>query len=120
MQLDVLTIIQSNFKGIYAMIKSFNSLHNKRSKYFNKKYYNKGKEDWAELSAKCKQRAGYRCQKCKKDFNSKRYLLEAHHIIPLSKGGRNTLSNLICLCRSCHNKQHSHLKNRIGNSLNWK
>ena len=27
---------------------------------------------------------------------------EAHHIVPLSKGGEDAYWNLVCLCRSCH------------------
>jgi len=34
---------------------------------------------------------------------------EVHHIVPLSRGGRNILSNLMCLCKSCHDKRHNHL-----------
>lgn len=34
---------------------------------------------------------------------------EVHHIVPLSKGGSNTMSNLLLLCGSCHNKRHNHL-----------
>lgn len=31
---------------------------------------------------------------------------EVHHIIPLSEGGTNDESNLMSLCRSCHEKIH--------------
>lgn len=31
---------------------------------------------------------------------------EVHHIIPLSEGGSNDESNLMSLCRSCHEKIH--------------
>lgn len=31
---------------------------------------------------------------------------EVHHIVPLSRGGTNDESNLMSLCRSCHNKIH--------------
>lgn len=34
---------------------------------------------------------------------------EPHHIVPLSKGGTNTLSNIIYLCQKCHDKRHNHL-----------
>ena len=33
---------------------------------------------------------------------------ELHHIVPLSLGGPNTLSNLVELCLSCHSKAHNH------------
>lgn len=32
---------------------------------------------------------------------------DAHHILPLSKGGSDRASNLLCLCPSCHRKFHS-------------
>ncbi len=31
---------------------------------------------------------------------------EVHHIIPVSKGGTHDRSNLMSLCKSCHNKIH--------------
>jgi len=34
--------------------------------------------------------------------------LHAHHIVPLSKGGSNRLSNLETLCEPCHQTQHDH------------
>lgn len=33
---------------------------------------------------------------------------ELHHIVPLSLGGPDTLSNLVELCLSCHSKAHNH------------
>ena len=30
---------------------------------------------------------------------------EAHHIIPISKGGTHTEENLMALCKSCHSKR---------------
>ena len=35
---------------------------------------------------------------------------EVHHIIPRSKGGRNTSDNLTILCRECHEKIHKKKK----------
>lgn len=32
-----------------------------------------------------------------------------HHIIPLYKGGKNELSNLVALCKACHRKKHPNL-----------
>lgn len=38
--------------------------------------------------------------------NSKEPYLETHHIIPLSKGGKDEISNVIALCPNCHRKKH--------------
>ena len=35
--------------------------------------------------------------------------LEVHHIIPLSRGGADTLENTIALCPNCHAKRHDEL-----------
>lgn len=32
--------------------------------------------------------------------------LEVHHIIPLSKGGDDTLENVVAICPNCHRKEH--------------
>lgn len=45
------------------------------------------------------------CEMCLKEG---RYVPveEVHHIVPLSEGGTNDESNLMSLCRSCHEKIH--------------
>ena len=45
------------------------------------------------------------CEQCLKEG---RYVAveEVHHIVPLSEGGSNDESNLMSLCRSCHEKIH--------------
>jgi 5-methylcytosine-specific restriction endonuclease McrA len=51
------------------------------------------------------------CEKCgekapfKKRFNGEPYL-EVHHIIPLSKGGEDSLENVVSLCPNCHRETH--------------
>jgi len=42
-----------------------------------------------------------KCMDCKSTKN-----LTLHHIIPKSVGGIKNKSNLITLCRNCHNKEH--------------
>jgi len=64
-------------------------------------------DNWHDLADKCKQRYNYICQKCGKSFKENKIKLHAHHVIPLSKGGRNVLSNLIALCEDCHSKVHN-------------
>lgn len=38
--------------------------------------------------------------------------LQIHHIVPVSKGGNDDLSNLVALCKSCHVKVH-----QVGDEL---
>ena len=47
-------------------------------------------------------RDGYQCTQCEK----KNIQLDAHHIIFKEHGGKDTISNLLTLCRSCHRKVH--------------
>jgi hypothetical protein len=49
-------------------------------------------------------RDNYTCQYCK--GKSKDSKLEVHHIIFRSNNGSNEASNLICLCKTCHDKLH--------------
>lgn len=37
---------------------------------------------------------------------------EVHHIVPVSRGGTHDPSNLMSLCRSCHNKIHHEMGDR--------
>jgi HNH endonuclease len=48
-------------------------------------------------------RDGYQCQQCGK----KNVRLEAHHLIYRERGGKDTLSNLLTLCETCHHKVHA-------------
>jgi 5-methylcytosine-specific restriction endonuclease McrA len=59
---------------------------------------------WDKLSKECLRLAGYKCKLCSERAN------RAHHLIPLSKGGTNTLINLIAVCSDCHKKYHRHLR----------
>ena len=56
-------------------------------------------------------RANGVCQLCDQDapFKKKRGepFLEVHHIIPLAKGGEDTLKNAVALCPNCHRKMHA-------------
>src|SRR5260221_200439 len=54
------------------------------------------------LRIACLLRDGYTCQNCGK----KQSRLEAHHLIFRDLGGKDTLSNLLTLCESCHHKLH--------------
>ena len=54
------------------------------------------------LRTACLVRDGYQCRHCGKQ----RVRLEAHHLIFREHGGKDTLTNLLTLCASCHHKLH--------------
>ncbi|WP_456264621.1 HNH endonuclease [Helcococcus bovis] len=43
------------------------------------------------------------CEECKKN-NKYTKANEVHHILPLSRGGTHSFSNLMALCKSCHSR----------------
>lgn len=59
-------------------------------------------DEWEDIREKTLRRDNYRCQRC---FEN-RGPLQAHHIVPKSDGGPDTLDNLVTLCRPCHGVQH--------------
>lgn len=79
--------------------------------------------DWSERKVYVQKRDNYACQYCGRTVYDKRQLdkarkykqhpggveLHVHHIKPLSKGGDNSLNNLISLCETCHENQHPHM-----------
>ena len=80
----------------------------------NKWLYQKGiNYGFANTKSYVLDRDNYTCQYCK--GKSKDSKLEVHHIIFRSNNGSDEASNLICLCKICHDKLH---KNEI--SLNKK
>jgi hypothetical protein len=65
-------------------------------------------EDWTELKHQVLVRDGYTCANCGGSGE-----MHVHHIVPLSKGGTNSLSNLKALCRGCHKLVHPHMKGQV-------
>ena len=57
---------------------------------------------WDKLRRIVYKRAKYTCQYCGERYQG----INAHHIIALSKGGKNDLNNLICICDQCHSILH--------------
>lgn len=45
-----------------------------------------------------------RCMKCGFDLYPE--AIEIHHIVPLTKGGKDNLSNVTLLCANCHRHAH--------------
>lgn len=62
-------------------------------------------EQWEVLRKEVLRRDGYRCGNC----NAENMRLDVHHIVPVSAGGSNRLTNLKTLCFDCHCKIHPHM-----------
>jgi len=60
--------------------------------------------DWGERRVRVKERDNWVCKSCgwPTGYKRKARNLNVHHIVPLSKGGDNSLSNLTTLCHICH------------------
>lgn len=54
-----------------------------------------------KVRLKVMERTGNRCERCDIDFDSN-FKGEFHHIIPIVKGGKNTIENCSLLCKNCH------------------
>jgi len=58
-------------------------------------------DHWKKKSYNCKQKVGFKCQKC----NSKENLV-AHHLT-YEHCGEEWGKDLICICDECHKKEHN-------------
>lgn len=58
----------------------------------------------AELREFVKNRDGFTCRNC--FIKNDSLALQVHHIVPVSNGGTDDLSNLILLCYDCHTSVH--------------
>lgn len=67
------------------------------------------KDGWWEVRKKIEKRSGGKCEALISGARCGAKGTDVHHIIPLSKGGTNSPSNLIMLCLACHEKRHRHL-----------
>lgn len=61
--------------------------------------------DWQTLIAR-----SLRCHWCKRPFNGQRHATH-DHVIPLAKGGENTLENSCCACAECNSRKRDRLIN---------
>ena len=64
--------------------------------------------EWQEISARCKERAGHRCQVC----NNKPPFLHAHHRTYDRLEQEGELEDLIALCKKCHELFNEHKRPR--------
>lgn len=46
-------------------------------------------------------RDNYKCQYCGKQLNAKNATID--HVLPVSKGGKNSFLNCVCSCKTCNN-----------------
>lgn len=66
-------------------------------------------DNWDVIRRKVYTRDDYTCQICgDKGGKQGNTEVHAHHVTPLSEGGSNKMNNLVTLCDSCHNNQHTH------------
>lgn len=68
-----------------------------------------GRRHWDRLRRQVYERDGYRCQRCLRRSGPDggyEFAIHAHHVVPLSRGGPNSLGNLVSLCPPCHGLQH--------------
>lgn len=59
-----------------------------------------------EIKDRIIERDGNRCRFCKFRFKEN-YMLQIHHVIPVSHGGSDEDMNLCTLCKDCHMRVHS-------------
>lgn len=69
----------------------------------NGKAYQESNRLHPNLRLACLIRDDFQCCICR----GKNKKLEAHHIVPRSDGGKDTINNLATLCDTCHNKLHA-------------
>lgn len=62
--------------------------------------------NWDELRRQVYQRDKHRCANCRRADGP----LHAHHIVPLRRGGTNTLTNIVTVCAACHALIHPHMR----------
>lgn len=63
--------------------------------------------DWDRRRKSVYKRDNYTCQNCGRSGGPNgNATLHAHHIVPKSKGGTHSTSNLVAVCEQCHNAIH--------------
>lgn len=91
-----------NWKGGVSLSRNYGRFQKKR--YLDRKYQAIGRhshKDWEKM----KEEYGYMCLCCKKQ--EPLIKLTEDHIVPLSRGGRDDISNIQPLCMSCNSTKHT-------------
>ncbi len=68
---------------------------------------------WWAISAEVRKRSKGFCEDTVHGLQKVKGV-EVHHVIPLSRGGRTVMSNLLHLCKDCHDRRHNHLMRSRG------
>jgi len=89
----------------------FQKQFKRNNKYVSERYKLSIDPDsvWGHLRQEAFNRYGRLCSKCLSEEN-----LQVHHVIPLSLGGTNDISNLEILCEACHESKHGRIFNYDG------
>jgi hypothetical protein len=65
--------------------------------------------NWSSIREAVLARDGYKCANCGVQAGPN-VTLHVHHVVPLSLGGTNNLTNLTTLCERCHKSLHPHMR----------
>lgn len=57
---------------------------------------------WPDVASRIREQDGYRCTRCRIESCA----LDVHHIVYVSAFGTHQQSNLVTLCRACHEAEH--------------
>lgn len=60
-------------------------------------------KNWKEVASRIRQLDGYRCVVCAADNRT----IDVHHIVYVSNFGTHQQTNLVSLCRPCHESEHN-------------
>jgi len=63
--------------------------------------------DWRHLRRRVLVRDQARCRHC--SAREPDVTLHAHHIVPVERGGKDEITNIVTLCEFCHYETHGHI-----------
>lgn len=74
------------------------------------------RKKYAALRLGVFERDGWKCRRCA--IGVEKAILEADHIVPRSRGGKDAAENLITLCRDCHRAKTEYRLRITGDAKN--